>query len=212
MFGRAKFLGSAFTRVPSSGSPFFSPKNINSFTVNQSKRNYYNVNNGEQWRATTILSLRRNNKIIMIGDGQVSRGSCIVKPNAKKVRKLDKGRVLTGFAGSTADAITILERLEAKLEEFPGQLRRACVAVAQEWRTRGFSQLEAVMIVADKKETYLLSGSGDVLEPPEHGILAVGSGGDFAASAAIALLETDWDAERIAKKVCFLSLKYLKFQ
>uniref|UniRef100_A0A7S4IJZ6 ATP-dependent protease subunit HslV n=1 Tax=Vannella robusta TaxID=1487602 RepID=A0A7S4IJZ6_9EUKA len=166
-----------------------------------SNRQYYNINNDEQWRATTILSIRRNNKIIMIGDGQVSRGSCIVKPNARKVRKLDKGRVLTGFAGSTADAVTILERLEAKLEEFPGQLRRACVAVAQDWRTnRAYQKLEAVMIVADHRETYLLSGTGDVLEPPEHGILAVGSGGDFAASAAIALLETDWDAERIARK------------
>lgn len=178
-------------------------------------RSYYSVND-EQWRATTILSIRKNDKVIVIGDGQVSRGSSIVKPNAKKVRRLDKGKVITGFAGSTADAVTILERLEAKLEEFPGQLRRACVAVAQDWRTnRAYSNLDAVMIVADKNETYLLSGNGDVLEPPSHGIIAIGSGGDFAASAAIALLETDWEPERIANKVCcfiiFIMLFFIKY-
>ena len=125
-------------------------------------RPYYSHNDKEQWRATTILSIRKDNRIIMIGDGQVSRGSTIVKGNARKVRRLDKGRVITGFAGSTADAVTILERLEAKLEEFPGQLRRACVAVAQDWRTnRAYSKLDAVMIVADKNETYLQFQRGD---------------------------------------------------
>lgn len=158
------------------------------------------ANTDPQWHATTILSIRRGNKIVMIGDGQVTHGHTILKPTAKKVRKLDNN-ILTGFAGSTADAITLLERLQRKLEEYPGQLRRSCVSLAQDWRGEHGPKLEAMMIVADKKETFLLTGNGDVLEPPNHGVIAVGSGGNYAASAAIALLETNWDAERIALKV-----------
>lgn len=175
------------------------------------RTNYGFSNEDRKWRSTTILSLRRKNQVIMIGDSQVSLGSTVCKSNSRKVVAIDNGRVLTGSAGSAADCITILEKLEAKLAQFPGQLRRACVSVTQDWRTSRYPKLDASMLVADANETYLLDGEGDVLEPPDHGVIAVGSGGDFAASAALALLETDWDAERIAMRVRIIN-KNLEFQ
>ena len=130
------------------------------------------------WHATTILSVRKGGQVVMAGDGQVSMGQTIVKGNAKKVRRLGNGQILSGFAGSTADAFTLFERLEAKLERYPGQLLRACIELAKDWRTdRYLRRLEAMMAVADKDVSLLLSGSGDVLEP-EGGIIAIGSGGN----------------------------------
>jgi ATP-dependent HslUV protease, peptidase subunit HslV len=153
------------------------------------------------WHATTILSVRKNGQVVMAGDGQVSMGQTVVKSNAKKVRRLGNGSIISGFAGSTADAFTLFERLEAKLERHPGQLLRACIELAKDWRTdRYLRRLEAMMAVADKDVSLLLSGSGDVLEP-EDGILAIGSGGNYALAAARALADIDsLDAEAIARK------------
>jgi ATP-dependent HslUV protease subunit HslV len=153
------------------------------------------------WHATTILSVRKAGQVVMAGDGQVSMGQTIVKANAKKVRRLGGGQILAGFAGATADAFTLFERLEAKLERSPGQLLRACIELAKDWRTdRYLRRLEAMMAVADKDVSLLLSGSGDVLEP-EGGIIAIGSGGNYALSAARALVDVDgMDAEAIARK------------
>ncbi len=153
------------------------------------------------WHGTTILAVRKNGKTVMVGDGQVSMGQTIVKGTAKKVRKLAGGRVIAGFAGSTADAFTLIERLEAKLEQYPDQLARACVDLAKDWRTdRYLRRLEAMLLVADKSSIFTVTGVGDVLEP-EHGVAAVGSGGNFALSAARALIEhTDMDAETIARR------------
>lgn len=150
---------------------------------------------------TTILSVRRNGVVCVGGDGQVSLGASIVKGDARKVRTLAGGNVIAGFAGGTADAFTLLERLEAKLEQYPTQLTRACVELAKDWRTdRYLRRLEAMMIVADKETTLTLTGAGDVLEP-QFGVTAIGSGGDFARSAARALFdETDLSAEDIVKK------------
>lgn len=150
---------------------------------------------------TTILSVRRNGIVCVGGDGQVSLGASIVKGDARKVRTLAGGKVIAGFAGGTADAFTLLERLEAKLEQYPTQLTRACVELAKDWRTdRYLRRLEAMMIVADKDTTLTLTGAGDVLEP-QFGVTAIGSGGDFARSAAKALFdETDLSAEDIVKK------------
>lgn len=151
--------------------------------------------------ATTILCVRRGGTVCIGGDGQVSLGSTIVKGDARKIRPLAGGRVISGFAGATADAFTLLERLEAKLEQYPDQLARASVELAKDWRTdRYLRRLEAMMIVADKEQTFTLSGAGDVIEP-DHGVTAIGSGGDFARSAARALLEeTELSAEDIVKK------------
>ena len=151
--------------------------------------------------ATTILAVRRDGVVAIGGDGQVSLGQTVVKGDAKKVRRLAGGKVVCGFAGATADAFTLLERLDAKLEQYPGQLTRASVELAKEWRTdRYLRRLEAMMIVADKDVTLTLSGAGDVIEP-QHGVSAIGSGGDYARSAARALLEeTDLDAQVIVKK------------
>lgn len=151
--------------------------------------------------ATTILAVRRGNLVAVGGDGQVSLDKTVVKGDAKKVRRLAGGRVITGFAGATADAFTLLERLEAKLEQYPDQLTRACVELAKDWRTdRYLRRLEAMMIVADKSVTLTLSGAGDVLEP-EFGVSAIGSGGDYARAAALALIqETELDAEKIVRK------------
>lgn len=151
--------------------------------------------------ATTILMVRRQGRVVIGGDGQVSLGQTIVKGNAKKVRRLAKGSVIGGFAGATADAFTLFERLEAKLEQYPGQLTRACVELTKDWRTdRYLRRLEAMMLVADKEVSLLLSGSGDVLEP-EGGVMAIGSGGNYALSAARALAEnTDLDAEAVVRK------------
>ncbi|ALE03388.1 ATP-dependent protease subunit HslV [Bartonella ancashensis] len=150
---------------------------------------------------TTIVTVRKGGKVVMAGDGQVSLGQTIMKGNARKVRRLGKDRtIIAGFAGATADAFTLLERLEVKLEQYPNQLMRACVELAKDWRTdRYLRRLEAMMLVADKKITLALTGLGDVLEP-EDGIMAIGSGGNFALSAARALIDMDLDAEVIVRK------------
>ena len=151
--------------------------------------------------ATTIVTVRKGNKVVIAGDGQVSLGQTIMKGNAKKVRRIGKGgNVIAGFAGATADAFTLLERLEAKLEQYPDQLTRACVELAKDWRTdRYLRRLEAMMLVADKSTSLALTGTGDVLEP-EYGVMAIGSGGNYALAAARALMDTDKDAEEIARK------------
>jgi ATP-dependent HslUV protease subunit HslV len=152
------------------------------------------------WHGTTILSVRKNGKVIVIGDGQVSAGQTVMKPNARKVRQLGDGSVIGGFAGATADAFTLFERLEAKLERANGQLMRAAVELAKDWRTDKYLRnLEAMMIVADKDVTLILTGNGDVLEP-EAGIAAIGSGGNYALAAARALTDYEPDAEAICRK------------
>ncbi len=152
------------------------------------------------WHGTTILSVRRGGKVVIAGDGQVSMGQTVMKPNAKKVRKLGDGSVIGGFAGATADAFTLFERLERKLEQHHGQLLRAAVELAKDWRTDKYLRnLEAMMIVADKDVTLILTGNGDVLEP-EKGIAAIGSGGNFALAAARALADYEEDAEVLARK------------
>jgi len=154
-----------------------------------------------QWHGTTILCVRKGGQVVVAGDGQVTLGNTVVKSNARKVRRVGKGNVIAGFAGATADAFALFERLEAKLEQHPNQLARACVELAKDWRTdRYLRRLEAMMAVADKDVSLLLSGSGDVLEP-EGGIIAIGSGGNYALAAARALVEVDGlDAEAIARK------------
>jgi ATP-dependent HslUV protease, peptidase subunit HslV len=154
------------------------------------------------WHGTTILCVRRDGHVAMAGDGQVSLGQTVVKGNARKVRRIGAGgAVLAGFAGATADAFTLLERLEAKLERFPGQLERACVELAKDWRTdRYLRRLEAMMAVADIDRSFTLTGNGDVLEP-EDGVIAIGSGGNYALSAARALITVDGlTAEEIARR------------
>jgi ATP-dependent HslUV protease, peptidase subunit HslV len=152
------------------------------------------------WHGTTILTVRKGGIVAVGGDGQVSIGQTIVKANARKVRRLTKGDVIGGFAGATADAFTLFERLEAKLEQYPGQLMRASVELAKDWRTdRYLRRLEAMMIVADKDVSLVLTGTGDVLEP-ENGIVAIGSGGNYALAAARALVDTELDAETIVKR------------
>ncbi|ATO56808.1 ATP-dependent protease subunit HslV [Bartonella sp. 1-1C] len=157
---------------------------------------------------TTIVTVRKGNKVVMAGDGQVSLGQTIMKSNARKVRRLGKsGAVIAGFAGATADAFTLLERLETKLEQYPDQLMRACVELAKDWRTdRYLRRLEAMMLVADQKTTLALTGLGDVLEP-EDGVMAIGSGGNFALSAARVLMDMDLDAETIASKAMSIAAK-----
>ena len=154
------------------------------------------------WHGTTILCVRRGGRVAMAGDGQVSLGQTVIKGNARKVRRIGAGgAVLAGFAGATADAFTLLERLEAKLERFPGQLERACVELAKDWRTdRYLRRLEAMMAVADTEHSFTLTGQGDVLEP-EDGVIAIGSGGNFALAAARALLTVEGlEAEEIARR------------
>jgi ATP-dependent HslUV protease subunit HslV len=152
------------------------------------------------WYGTTILTVRKGGKVVIAGDGQVSIGQTVVKHNAKKVRPLGKGGVIAGFAGATADAFTLFERLEAKLEQYPNQLTRACVELAKDWRTdRYLRRLEAMMLVADKSVSLVLTGTGDVLEP-ENGVAGIGSGGNYALAAARALIDTDLSAEDIARK------------
>lgn len=157
--------------------------------------------NFPDWHGTTILAVRKNGKTVVAGDGQVSMGQTVVKGNARKVRTLAGGKVIAGFAGATADAFTLIERLEAKLEQFPGQLARACVELAKDWRTdRYLRRLEAMLLVADESAIYTVTGVGDVLEP-EGGVAAIGSGGNYALAAAKALAEhTDLGAEDIARK------------
>ncbi|MEN3602501.1 ATP-dependent protease subunit HslV [Brucella abortus] len=149
---------------------------------------------------TTIVTVRKDGKVVIAGDGQVSLGNTVMKGNARKVRRIGKGNVIAGFAGTTADAFTLLERLEAKLEQYPDQLMRASVELAKDWRTdRYLRKLEAMMLVADSKVTLALTGTGEVLEP-EQGVMAIGSGGNYALAAARALIETDKSAEEIARK------------
>jgi ATP-dependent HslUV protease subunit HslV len=151
------------------------------------------------WHGTTILSVRKGNKVVVAGDGQITLGATIIKGNARKVRRLGKdNEVIAGFAGATADALTLFDRLEAKLEKHPGQLTRAAVELAKDWRTdRYLRRLEASLIVADHSATFVITGVGDVLEP-QGGVTAIGSGGNYALSAARALLDLDLDAEEIA--------------
>jgi ATP-dependent HslUV protease, peptidase subunit HslV len=153
------------------------------------------------WHGTTILCVRRGGTVAMAGDGQVSLGNTVIKGNARKVRRIAGGGVLAGFAGATADAFTLLERLEAKLERFPNQLERACVELAKDWRTdRYLRRLEAMMAVADAQHSYTLTGNGDVLEP-EDGVIAIGSGGNFALAAARALMGVEGlSADEIARR------------
>ncbi|MCI0431975.1 MAG: ATP-dependent protease subunit HslV [Rhodospirillales bacterium] len=153
------------------------------------------------WHGTTILSVRKDGRVVVAGDGQVSVGQTVIKSNAKKVRRIGKGDIIAGFAGATADAFTLFERLEAKLEQHPGQLTRACVELAKDWRTdRYLRRLEAMMAVADRQTSLVLTGTGDVLEP-EDGLIGIGSGGPYALAAARALLVVDGlDAEAIARR------------
>lgn len=153
-----------------------------------------------QWHGTTILCVRKNGRVVIGGDGQVSAGGTILKGNARKVRPLADGKVIAGFAGATADALSLFERLEQKLERFPGQLARACVELAKDWRTdRALRRLEAMLIVADVRETFLITGAGDVLDP-EHPVIAVGSGGNYALAAGRALYAHLDDAEAIVRQ------------
>ncbi len=157
--------------------------------------------NEAPFHGTTILSVRKDGNVVVAGDGQVSMGQTVIKANARKVRTLADGTVLVGFAGATADAFTLFERLEAKLEQYPTQLTRACVELAKDWRTdRYLRRLEAMMAVVDKDVSLILTGTGDVLEP-EDGLIAIGSGGSFALAAARALIDRDdMDAEAIARR------------
>ncbi|MDE2476715.1 MAG: ATP-dependent protease subunit HslV [Alphaproteobacteria bacterium] len=152
------------------------------------------------WHGTTILSVRKAGQVVIAGDGQVSLGNTVIKANAKKVRRLGKAEVIAGFAGATADAFALFERLEAKLETYPGNLARACVELAKDWRTdRYLRRLEAMMAVADRKSSLVISGTGDVLEP-EDGLIGIGSGGAYALAAARALSGMDLSAEDIARR------------
>ena len=154
----------------------------------------------EVWHGTTIIGVRKNGKVVVAGDGQVSLQSTVIKPNAKKVRRLGDGKVIGGFAGATADAFTLFERLERKLEQHHGQLMRAAVELAKDWRTDKYLRnLEALMIVADKDVMLILTGNGDVLEP-EGGIAAIGSGGNYALAAARALDDYEQDPEVLARR------------
>ena len=161
---------------------------------------YNNMNTAEKWHGTTIVLLRKNNQTVVAGDGQVSLGNTVLKSKAKKVRKIEKRGVIAGFAGSTADALTLFERLEAKLEKHAGNLPRAAVELAKDWRSDKYlRRLEALMAVADKENSFIISGTGDVLEP-EDGIIGIGSGGNYALAASKVLIESDLSAEEIAKK------------
>jgi ATP-dependent HslUV protease subunit HslV len=155
----------------------------------------------EQYRGTTICSVRRGNQVVMGGDGQVTLGNTVMKANARKVRRLYKDQIIAGFAGATADAFTLFERFEGKLEKHSGQLVRAAVEMAKDWRTnRMLRRLEALLAIADKDNSLLISGNGDVIEP-EHGLIAIGSGGPYAQAAAMALLqETELDAEAVVRR------------
>ncbi len=153
------------------------------------------------WHGTTILSVRKGGTVVVGGDGQVSLGDTVIKGNARKVRRIGNGDVIVGFAGATADAFTLFERLEGKLEQYPGQLTRACVEMAKDWRTdRYLRRLEAMMAVADKDVSLVLTGTGDVLEP-EDGVIGIGSGGNYALAAARALMDQgDMSAEDIVRR------------
>ena len=159
-----------------------------------------NEQNNPSWHGTTIISVRKDNQVVIAGDGQVSLGNTVIKGSAQKVRRIGDGSVIAGFAGATADAFTLFERLESKLEKHPNQLTRAAVELAKDWRTDKYlRRLEALLTVADANVSLLITGQGDVLEP-ENNITGIGSGGNYALSAARALIDTDLSAEEIAKK------------
>ena len=158
------------------------------------------MNTAEKWHGTTIVLLRKNGETVVAGDGQVSLGNTVLKSKAKKVRKIESRGVIAGFAGSTADALTLFDRLETKLEQYPTQLTRAAVELAKDWRLdRYLRRLEAMMLVADNDCSFVLTGNGDVLEP-EDGVIAIGSGGNYALAAAKALFSTDISAQEIAER------------
>lgn len=161
----------------------------------------YDYANAQKWRGTTIVSIRKGNDVVIAGDGQVSMGHTVLKANARKVRRLGRdSSIIAGFAGSTADAFTLFERLEAKLEAHAGQLTRACVELAKDWRTDKYlRKLEALMAVADKETSLILTGNGDVVDP-QDGIIGIGSGGNYALAAARALYDQDLSAEEIARR------------
>ena len=162
----------------------------------------------EKIRSTTVIAVRRNGKVAMAGDGQVTMGETVMKPNARKVRKIYDGKILTGFAGATADAFTLLEKFEVRVKEYSGDITRAAVELAKDWRTdKMLRNLQALLLVADKEKTLLISGTGDVIEPAED-VLAIGSGGNYAYSAALAYLEaTDLSAMEIAQKSLAIASK-----
>jgi len=165
----------------------------------------------EQWHGTTIIGVKRGDKTVLAGDGQVSMGNTVMKPNAKKVRRIGEGKVIAGFAGATADAFTLFERLERKLDQYSGQLMRAAVELAKDWRTDKYLRnLEALMIVADKDTMLVLTGNGDVLEP-EGGIAAIGSGGNYALAAARALSDYETDPEKIARRAMAVAAEVCVF-
>ena len=152
------------------------------------------------WHGTTIILVRKKNEVVVAGDGQVSMGNTIIKSTATKVRKIEKRNVIAGFAGSTADALTLFERLEAKLEKHAGNLTRAAVELAKDWRTDKYlRRLEALMAIGDKEKSFIISGTGDVVEP-EDDVIGIGSGGNYALAAAKVLMETDLSAEEVARK------------
>ena len=152
------------------------------------------------YQMTTIVLVRKNNEVVVAGDGQVSMGNTVIKSTAKKVRKIEKRNVIAGFAGSTADALTLFERLESKLEKHAGNLSRAAVELAKDWRTDKYlRRLEALMAIADKEKSFIVSGTGDVLEP-EGNVIGIGSGGNYALAAAKVLIDTDLKAEEVARK------------
>ena len=158
------------------------------------------MSENNMWHGTTIVLIRKDGNVVVAGDGQVSMGNTIVKSSATKVRKIEKRNVIAGFAGSTADALTLFERLEAKLEKHAGNLTRSAVELAKDWRTDKYlRRLEALMAIADKEKSFIISGTGDVLEP-EDGIIGIGSGGNFALAAAKVLMDSKLSAEEIAKK------------
>ncbi|HVR90339.1 MAG TPA: ATP-dependent protease subunit HslV [Novosphingobium sp.] len=164
-----------------------------------------------QWHGTTIIGVKAGGKTVIAGDGQVSMGNTVMKPNARKVRRIGDGSVIGGFAGATADAFTLFERLEKKLEQHRGQLMRAAVELAKDWRTDKYLRnLEALMIVADKEIMLILTGNGDVLEP-ESGIAAIGSGGNYALAAAKALVDYEDDAEKIARRAMAVAAEVCVF-
>ena len=165
----------------------------------------------QQWHGTTIIGVKRGDKTVLAGDGQVSMGNTVMKPNAKKVRRIGDGKVVAGFAGATADAFTLFERLERKLDQYSGQLMRAAVELAKDWRTDKYLRnLEALMIVADKDTMLVLTGNGDVLEP-EGGIAAIGSGGNYALAAARALSDYETDPEKIARRAMAVAAEVCVF-
>ncbi|MBY8337611.1 ATP-dependent protease subunit HslV [Alteriqipengyuania sp. NZ-12B] len=165
----------------------------------------------EQWHGTTIIGVKRGDRTVLAGDGQVSMGNTVMKPNAKKVRRIGDGKVVAGFAGATADAFTLFERLERKLDQYSGQLMRAAVELAKDWRTDKYLRnLEALMIVADKDTLLVLTGNGDVLEP-EGGIAAIGSGGNYALAAARALSDYETDPEKIARRAMAVAAEVCVF-